>query len=330
MTKITNILGLPEPLVRAVENDPYDSGPAHISVTSLIGPARKRRLEIDNADQISEDASQRVWALMGQVAHGILERADVGGITERRLFIERHGWTISGQFDRLCLFNHALQDWKVTSTYAIKGGYRDEWIAQLNIYGLMARLHGYHVDRLEIVAILRDWSKAKARHAQDSYPQQPVVKIAIPIWPDAKIASFIKSRLIAHGRAQTELPDCTPEERWERPATFRIMKTGNVKATSRHDTLENAKSYLQHLNEKAATKVAGKTVGTTKRPKKPDTYRIEREAAEQVRCKDYCPAAPFCDQWKRLRPGGAIAATLGQRRVMRGPVETTAREQVRG
>lgn len=100
---ITNKLGLPSSIEKAVRNDKYSRGGAHISVTGLIGPARKRALEIAHADEITEDVAERIWSLMGQIAHGILERADDHAWCEERLYIERHGWRISGQFDRLCL-----------------------------------------------------------------------------------------------------------------------------------------------------------------------------------------------------------------------------------
>jgi hypothetical protein len=101
--RITNKLGLPSSIVRAVQNDPYTRGKADISVTGLIGPARKRQLEINHLDELEEDAAERLWALLGQIAHGLLERAETTAVTEERLFIERYGWVISGQFDRLCL-----------------------------------------------------------------------------------------------------------------------------------------------------------------------------------------------------------------------------------
>ncbi len=44
MTKWTNALNLPAPIVAAITNDPYSSGDADISVTSLIAPARQREL----------------------------------------------------------------------------------------------------------------------------------------------------------------------------------------------------------------------------------------------------------------------------------------------
>lgn len=100
---LTNKLNLPKSIVNAVRNDPYTKGDAHISVSQMIGPARKRAIEIKHSAELTEDVADRIWSLMGQIAHGILERADEHGITEQRLFIKRHGWTISGQFDRLCL-----------------------------------------------------------------------------------------------------------------------------------------------------------------------------------------------------------------------------------
>lgn len=102
--KLTNRLNLPRSIEQAVRNDRYSRGDAHISVTGMIAPARKRALEAAHADEITEDVSERIWALMGQIAHGILARADEDpAITEERLFIERHGWRISGSFDRYCL-----------------------------------------------------------------------------------------------------------------------------------------------------------------------------------------------------------------------------------
>jgi hypothetical protein len=72
---ITNQLGLPEAIVRAVSNDPYTYGSAHISATTLYGSPRPRILRKRFAEQVTEDVSDRLWALVGQIGHGILERA---------------------------------------------------------------------------------------------------------------------------------------------------------------------------------------------------------------------------------------------------------------
>jgi hypothetical protein len=277
---LTNRLNLPRSIVNAVRRDPYDRGDAHISVTGLIGPARKRAIEMAHADEITEDVAERIWALLGQITHGILERADEGSLTEERLFIERHGWRISGQFDRYVLEGRLLQDYKLTSVYSVKDGVKAEWAAQTNIYALLLREHGYPVTDLEIVAILRDWQKAKAKHDPEHYPQQPAVVLKVEAWPKKQIETYITDRLLAHGWAQHELPECTAEERWERPAVYVITKKGNSRATSVHPTLEDA--------EKALALRSAVNYSITERP------------AEQRRCQDYCPALPFCEQGQGL------------------------------
>lgn len=284
---LTNRLGLPKSIENAVRNDRYTRGDAHISVTGLIGPARKRALEIKHADEITEDVAERIWSLMGQIAHGILQRADDQAWCEERLYIERHGWRISGQFDRYLLESDGLlQDYKMTSTYAIGQGRKIEWEAQENIYALLLREHGYPVSRLEVVAILRDWQRARAQHTKD-YPQTPAVIIPIEMWSQGQTEAYITDRLIAHGKAQYTLPECTAEERWERPAKYAIHKEGNVKATSLHNTKEEADTACRGLimNRKPGSKTI---------------YYIEERPAEQKRCEAYCAAMPFCQQGKAL------------------------------
>ena len=277
--KLTNRLGLPRSIENAVRNDRYSRGGAHISVTGMIAPARKRALEIRHADEITEDVAERIWSLMGQIAHGILERANDDAWCEERLFIERYAWTISGAFDRYVLEEGGrLQDYKLTSTYSIKEGAKPEWVAQENIYALMLREHGYKVSRLEVVTILRDWQKAKAKHDSD-YPQVPAVIIPVEMWSANRTEQFIKDRLMAHGKAQTVLPECTPEERWERPGKFALYKAGNKRATKLFDDEPSAM---------AAAEEAGKG------------FEVRLRPAEQKRCQDYCAALPFCEQGQRL------------------------------
>ena len=286
--KVTNILGLPESIVRAVQNDPYDRGDSHISVTGLIAPARKRALEIQHADELVTDAADRIWSLYGQIVHGILERADLGEdeiITERRLFIERHGWRISGQFDRFILREKKkLQDYKFTSLWSVKDGVKPEHEAQQNIYRLMLKENGYHVDELEIVSILRDWSKTRAKR-DSSYPQNPVVVQQVDIWPDEKTEQFIKDRLIAHGKAQHELPECTADERWERDSVYKIKKNNNKTAVRGHANYKSSEEA-----EAAAAEMS----------QDGNAYSVEFHQGEAIRCEMYCEVANHCLQWRAL------------------------------
>lgn len=282
--KLTNKLNLPSSIVNAVARDPYHRGDAHISVTSLIGPARKRMLEIVHGDELTEDVADRIWSLMGQIAHGILERNDADGLTEERLFIERHGWRISGQFDRVLVEDKLIQDYKLSSTYATKDGVKPEWEAQANLYALMLREHGYTIERAQIVVILRDYQKSKAQH-DPGYPQAPVIVLDVPIWPMEQVEAYIMARLTAHANAQHVLPLCSADERWERPAKYALVKDGNKRATSLHDDYAAAYAALEAA-----------TIGS----KKGTSFRIDARPAEQIRCADYCAARPVCKQADEL------------------------------
>ncbi len=282
--RITNRLGLPSSIVAAVSRDTYSRGDAHISVTTLVGPARKRMLEIVHGDQLTEDVSDRIFALFGQAVHTVLERSDPDGQTEERLFIERHGWRISGQYDRVLVEGEVCQDYKVSSTYAVKDGAKPEWVAQLNLLKLLLANDGQIITKLQAVVILRDWQKSKAQHTSD-YPQAPVIVIDVPLWPAEQTEQYIVDRLRAHANAQHVLPLCSPEERWERPSKFAVIKDGNKRATSLHDTRQSAEIARDELMGEA---------------KKGTAYFVDERPAEQIRCKDYCVCAPVCEQWREL------------------------------
>jgi hypothetical protein len=166
-----------------------------------------------------------------------------------------------------------LDDYKLVSTYGIKDGVKPEWEAQLNIYALMVKEHGRQVDRLRIIAILRDWQKAKAKHTPD-YPQAPVAIVPVRMWPAEQTEEYIKQRLIAHGKAQHELPECTPEERWEKTGAFAIRKQGGKRA-----------AVVVYDKESAETALAayGKD------------YEIQQRPSEQKRCEAYCSVLKWCD-----------------------------------
>ena len=97
--KYTNLSNLPKAIERAVENDPYESN-ADISTTRLIAPPRIRVLQKRNWDLITEDVSDRIFSLLGQSVHHVIERAKTRQeISEKRLFYKddkiTNGWTLS-------------------------------------------------------------------------------------------------------------------------------------------------------------------------------------------------------------------------------------------
>lgn len=284
--KLTNRLNLPQPLVDAVANDSYNRGQAHISVTGLLRPPRVAALEEAHADELEEDASDRIWSLVGQVIHGVLERADQTGVTERRFSIEVEGWTVSGQADRF--LRGLLQDYKFVTAYKFKnGGVPEEFEQQLNCYAELHRRNGHDVKRLEIVAILRDWSKMEARR-DPAYPQQQVIIRQVPLWTQAKAQAFIRSRVILHQQARVRLPECSPDERWAKPDVYAVMKRGRKTAVRLYESREAAESH----------------VGSD------GSLFIVFRPGVSVRCENYCSVSSFCSQYAKLtesEPAAALA-----------------------
>lgn len=276
--KLTNRMGLPEPLVNAVLRDGYSRGDADISVTGLLSPPKKTALEALHAAELEEDAADRIWSLMGQVCHSILERSTTVGVAERRLNIVVEGWKVSGGMDYFLSEEGLLQDYKVTTVWKFKdGGVPIEFEQQLNCYAQILREHGIAVKRLQIVGILRDWSKMDAQR-DPNFPQAQVIIRDVKLWPEAQAKAFIRERVLLHQAARKELPHCSSMERWAKPDQFAVMKPGAKRAVK------------LYTSETDATEHAAKEKGLTVIPR----------PGESTRCKSYCSVAKFCDQAKLM------------------------------
>lgn len=278
--KITNKSGLPAPLVAAITNDPYSSGDSDISVTRLISPPRKVALERANADKIEEDAADRIWSLIGQIGHLILERANNGAVVERRLSAIVEGWKVSGQVD---LVDGDLVDYKFTSLWSAKNGCKPEWIHQLNLNAWLCAQNGIEIKGLKIVAILRDWTVTEASRNPE-LPQRQVVVFDVPKWDSKAQFDFMVDRVKAHQMARVVLPECSDEDRWTKPPKFALMKEGRKSAVRLFDREQDAVSAMDAI-----------VLDHQK-------HFIQHRKGERMRCQFYCAAAPFCEQWLAEKP----------------------------
>jgi len=293
--KLTNNQRLPAAVERAVLNDPYDASGSDISATRLLQPPRINVLTKKHWDEIEEDVSDRIWSLLGQSVHHVIERASEGtqDITERRLFVKNdktQGWTLSGAFDYLS-HDGQLIDFKTTSAWsamdaAVVG--KPEWEAQLNILDWLIRNSevkvGIEVKSLSIMAILRDWSKLKAL-TSDNYPKQQAVMIPIKRWTPEEQDAYIMGRIALHKSAmlQDEPPVCSPEERWHKDDQYAVMKDGRKSAVRILATMEEAKQYLKDNN---MTEGKG--------------CQIVLRKGEDTRCAHYCAVNKFCTHWNNV------------------------------
>ena len=160
--KITNKYNLPAPIVNAIKRPTYTKEGANLSVTEMIGSPRISQLRRINYDALEMDASEGVWALFGTAVHHILERGIAENhINEERLHTEIDGWSISGAIDLQVQHPDGvlIQDYKTVAAWATMND-KIEWEQQLNVYAwLVQRVKGQSVKAVEIVAIVRDWSR---------------------------------------------------------------------------------------------------------------------------------------------------------------------------
>lgn len=308
MRTITNKANLPLPFYNACAHDGYVGG-GDISITRLISPPRIVALRKVHEDEIVEDATERVWSLLGKTAHKVLELSagdnkDI--VVETRLsmpfgtFVNESGepvkWTVSGQPD--VYHNGILYDYKITSVWSVIFGH-DEWEKQMNLQAMLHRYRGDKVEQAFIIAIMRDHQKRKAQFERD-YPPESVKKIGIPLWTQEQAIAYTKERVRIHYNAQIHyaktkdesvLPMCTDEERWYRGSSWPVYKQDalgkkNKKADRVYATREQAE---RHVVENASTLPKGKTFAP-----------LAERRGEYMRCQSYCDVWRFCAFGRKL------------------------------
>lgn len=286
----TNRHNLPELVYKALTHDSYSKGESNRSVTTLIDSPRVRILRQEHADKIVDDISDRAWSVLGTAVHGVFEsqRAD-GHIVEERLYAEVDNWVISGAIDVQRVEDDGtvtLLDYKCTSVWSVINGFKREWQLQLNFYAwLSAVSKGVFVNKLQVIAILRDWQRKKAEMDR-SYPQSPIVAVDIPLFADEEIDALVKTCVKRHSDAEFErltggdLPPCTDEERWMKPTKYAVRKKGGKRALRVFDSWSDANDMVIATSE------------TTE-------VEIEERLGEYTRCKDnWCRVAEWCDQYQ--------------------------------
>lgn len=284
--KITNKLGLPDMLQRAVEKE-YVYRDKRYSITSLLDPDRVIMLKRRYNDQIEQDVSDCIWLLFGTVTHYALE---TGIELKENEYVEEHlehtfenGYTLSGIIDHVYDY---VDDYKTTSVWTvIYGSNNDHWKLQLQMGAyLHYKEHGNWINKGRIIAILKDWNKNDAKFKPD-YPKLPVQVIEFDLGTPEEIEQWIIDRFNHIAELEKmyddELPMCTEEERFNKGTKYAVKKKANKTATKIHDTLESAREHLINLEQSY-----------------PGIYEIEERPGEDVKCLNYCNCCKFCKYYK--------------------------------
>lgn len=270
--KITNHYNLPEPIVKRMEADMYEPNADRIGVTALIDSPLIRHLRIKHWDVLEEDASERLWALLGSAVHYLFDNKPftANRLTEERLELKHpSGLTIVGCNDDYA--DGVLTDYKVTSVWSYIYG-KSSWDNQLNVLAYLLSLNGFQVDKAQICLLLRDWQLRRAETESD-YPKQPIAIVDIPLWSTDQQKAYVDERIRMH--QAVPVPECTAEDKWERPTTYAVKKKGHKRALRVFDKFEDAQEFL---------KTSGDIIETC----------IETRKGERVRCQSYCPVRQFC------------------------------------
>lgn len=287
--KYTNETNLPDPVVRALTFFQKDEKVEGLRVTTLIDAPQISQIKKTKEwrKQATTDVKDLGWLMQGSAMHLVLEQANVDSNSyekEERLSFEVDGTLISGAVDLQYLDDDAVDlfDYKQTGVFKIIYGNYREWTNQLNVYAYLVRKCKKRVVRsVSVVAMLRDWKESEADRKSD-YPPASILTIPLTLWSDEEQDAYVKERVHHHEMGQLgaefdDLPPCTDEERWAKPAQYAVLKGDNKRALRVFDTQKEADSYA----------------------KKDSARHVEVRPATYTRCaNNYCGVADFCTQWK--------------------------------
>jgi len=297
--KITNKFGLPEPYYKSCLRDNHPRfGWDTFSVTELMKGTKEIILNRRHWADLEKDCADMCWAVFGTAVHSIMEGHDgEQELAEQRVSMaldcgEYGIINVSGGFDLYNADNRTITDYKTAGIFAymmrVKEAETSDWAKQLRIYWLILGKAGFRVEALKNTVFLKDWSKTQAKRDR-KYPQVPIKEIRynFPKVFRSEDAASLESDLIDKiieilkykDSPESEIPDCTKEERWERDEKWAVMKKGQKKAVKLHDNNISAVVHLEGLDGK---------------------HYIEHRPGVNVKCIDYCDCASKCSFYKNL------------------------------
>lgn len=280
---LTNKLNLPAPLVEAA-SDRRELVPGRYSVTEIIKGTREIILTRRHRDEITEDASDRIWLIFGTAVHKILEQATETDTQIKEGFVKAdvNGQTITGIFDLYDDSTGTVTDYKTASVWKVIYNEWDDYRTQTLLYCCILRWMGFDARRGEIVALLKDHSKTKAQR-EANYPPYPVYRIGWDFAPEELASGWelIRGKLAELRELENvpddDLPVCTEDERWHKPGKYAVMKGGRKRAIKLYDDRAEADIH--------ALEIGG---------------YVEHRPGEDRKCEDYCPVKEFCSHWRAL------------------------------
>jgi hypothetical protein len=282
---ITNKLRLPEGLVKAVAPDGVTerhNGAGCISATTLIQGIKHIILTERHWDELTDDVSDRIWAVWGTAVHSLLEQEGENEFTELDMAHKAGGMTVTGRIDNYDMRNGVICDYKTASVWKVKMNDFEDWHTQGMIYAWLLHNNGFAAHTCRFIALLKDHSRADAAR-EHRYPKNPVYvyEFDVNFLSLMKIDGFIRGRVREYLRC-AELPDdrippCAPGERWERASKYAVMKRGRKSAVRLLDGKDAAEDMAAELGK---------------------GHYVEHRPGESVKCQSFCLCRRFCDYYQ--------------------------------
>jgi hypothetical protein len=279
--KITNKMNLPEALVKAVSVRPHND-PGRLSATTLLNGVKQILLTERYWNKLEDDVADRFWAIIGTAVHSVLEDEGKDEFAEEFLSYELDGVIVTGRIDNYNMRTAVISDYKSVSVWKVKFKDFEDWRRQGLIYAWLLHKNGFEVKTCRFIALIKDHSKRDAKH-DSAYPQMPMYVHEFNVTQEGleEIETFIKENIAEYKRcreiADDDIPPCSPEQRWEKPTKYAVMKGTNKRAYRVMDTPEEAEKMVADM-------------GTG--------YSVEIHPGESVRCMDYCSCCGFCNFYR--------------------------------
>ena len=281
--KINNKLNLPQPFVDAVTRE-YEYKDKQYSVTTILKDVREILLTRRHQNEIEQDVADMIWLILGTATHSVLENSkEADAEFKEEHFVEevQDGYKLSGQADLYNAETKTVTDYKTCSVWKVIYDDWDDYKKQLLMYAWAFKKMGFEVNEGQIVAIIKDHSKTKAK-VDNNYPQFPVYKKAFNFTKQdfEEIETYIKEKFTEIAKyekvSDEELPICSKEARWNDGDKYAVKKKGNKRALRVYDTLEEAEEHLKQDND----------------------LELEIRKGEDKKCMEYCSCCQFCEYWK--------------------------------
>lgn len=277
--KVTNNLNLPEGFVKAVDINRHCKE-GTISATTLLHGIKSTILTDRHWDEMEVDVSDNIWAIWGTAVHALMEKEGENEVTEELLSYPVSNIKVTGRLDNYDMKKKIISDYKTASVWKIKFEDFDDWKKQGLIYAWLLKKNGFETKKCRFIALLKDHSQTEAVR-DSSYPQSPVYIYEFDVTEKdiEEIEIFIKGRVKEYedniSLSDDDIKACTPDERWEVPGKFAVMKKGVKKAVKLFDDKKEAEKYAGDYD-----------------------YYVEERKPEYKKCKNYCSCNKFCNFYK--------------------------------